>query len=313
MGKYKEINTVPTVFSVGTSEIYVNGRVKYYPDRNGELQLGVVDFFDRGGFRKKGFEANKATVWVSDRVYIHDPGLDTVSINPISGEEIRKWGYRIENDSPSRKAYDLGGSAKGRSRARTKLYDLARCNWDLDAMFTLTFDAAKVDRTNYGEIIKALNTWLSNRVRRFGLKYVAVPEYHADGASIHLHGMCNFDALTTTYSGHRHKGRKVWNIADFPYGFTVVKKIDETDTDRQAVAAYICKYITKDFQKVGGRYFLHGGELTKPTVLLRELSDEDIKVLVSAVDCARWTCPTPIGDYTRLTIKSPKKPEDGGV
>ena len=305
MGEYKVIDRGATVFGVGYEQILVNGRVKYYPDRDGNLMLGSVETFSRGGFRRKGYEVDRRRVWVSSTLAVHDTSLDVSTYNPLTGQTVTKWGYQYVNDSPDgvKKSYNLDGSAKGRSRARGKLYDLVRCNWDLDCMFTLTFDASRIDRTDYGEIVKALRVWLDNRVRRNGLKYVAVPEYHADGKAVHIHGLCNFDALTTIYSGHRHNGRRVYNISDFPYGFTAVKKIRNGDTDRYAVAAYVCKYISKGNAKVGGRYFLHGGNLVKPTVVLRELSDEDIEQLQAAVPCKSWSIPTPMGTYCKISVQ----------
>lgn len=312
MGQYKIFDRDATVLAVGYGDIIVNGRVKYYPDRDGNLMIGAVDTFSHGGFRRKGFECNRVTVWCSNRVYVHDPALDVTTYNPVTRQDVTRWGYTVTNDSPNN-TYNLDGNARGRARARTKLYDLVRCNWDLDCMVTLTFDADKIDRTSYDDIIKALNGWFANRVRRNGLKYVVVPEYHADGEAIHFHGLCNFDALSTMYSGKRHKGRKVYNITDFPFGFTVVKRIADGDSDRQRVAAYVCKYISKGNAKVGGRYFLHGGRLAKPTTVLRELSDDDLAQLLAATECAQWSCPTPMGTYTRYTIKSPKKPENDPV
>lgn len=307
MGQYKQINRGATVLAVGYNDIIVNGRVKYYPDRDGNLLIGQVDTFSHGGFRRRGYERDTLRVWVSDRVHVHVPALDTVTYNPVTGQDVVKWGYMVTNDSPERKVYNLDGNARGRARARTKLYDLVRCNWDLDCMVTLTFDADKIDRESYGDIVKALSGWLANRVRRNGLKYVAVPEYHADGKAVHIHALCNFAALSTIYSGVRQKGRNVYNITDYPYGYTAVVRLGCTDADRQAVAAYVCKYITKGNAKVGGRYFLHGGRLDKPTVVLRELSDDDLAQLVAAVPCAQWSCPTPMGTYTRYTLKPAEK------
>jgi hypothetical protein len=37
-----------------------------------------------------------------------------------------------------------------------------------------------------------------------------------------------------------------------------------TQGDREKVARYISKYITKTLEKVGGRYYLHGGALAQP-------------------------------------------------
>ena len=313
MGEYKNINRGATVLAVGYNDTIVNGRVKYYPDRDGNLMIGQVDTFSRGGFRRRSYERDTVRVWVSDRVYIHDPEKDVTTYNPITGQDVTRWGYAVVNDSPDgaqRKQYNLDGSAKGRNRARSKLYDLVRCNWQLDCMVTLTFAADQVDRCDYDAIMAQLKDWLGNRVRRAGLCYVAVPEYHADGKAVHIHGLCNFDALATTYSGVKQHGRMVYNITDYPYGYTAVVRLGCTDADRQAVAAYVCKYITKGGAKVGGRYYLHGGQLAKPTTVLRELSDDDIAQLTATTDCTQWSCPTPMGTYTRYTIKSPKKPKN---
>lgn len=307
MGQYKNIDRGATVLAVGFKDIIVNGRVKYYPDRDGNLLIGSVETFSHGGFRRAGYEADKVRTWVSDRIHVHNPDLDTVTHNPITGQNVTKWGYDVVNDSPdgAPRKYNLDGSAKGRSRARSKLYDLVRCNWQLDTMVTLTLDPAQIDRTAYPDIIKALSTWLSNRVRRDGLTYVAVPEYHADGEAIHIHGLCNWDALRTTYSGVKQRGRMVYNVTDWALGFSAAVRLGCTDADRQAVAAYVAKYITKGGRKVGGRYFLHGGKLTRPTTVLREMSDDDIAQLLTAVPCRQWSIPTPMGTYTKITLDAP--------
>lgn len=310
MGQYKQINRGATVLAVGYNEIIVNGRVKYYPDRDGNLMIGSVETFSHGGFRRKGFEADRVRMWVSDRVHVHDPSLDVTTYNPITGQDVTRWGYTVVNDSPDgaqRKQYNLDGSAKGRSRARGKLYDLVRCNWQLNTMVTLTLDPAKIDRTAYPDIIKALSTWLANRVRRDGLAYVAVPEYHADGETIHIHGLCNWDALHTIYSGVKQHGRMVYNVTDWLLGFSAAVRLGCTDADRQAVAAYVCKYITKGGRKVGGRYFLHGGKLARPTTVLREMSDDDVAQLLAAVPCRRWSIQTPMGTYTKITLQAAEK------
>lgn len=304
MGQYKKIDRGATVLAVGYKDIIVNGRVKYYPDRDGNLMIGTVETFSHGGFRRAGYEVDKLRVWVSDRVHIHDPCKDVTTYNPITGQDVTRWGYTVTNDSPDgvQRKYNLAGSAKGRSRARGKLYDLVRCNWQLDTMFTFTLDPTKIDRTAYPDIIKALSTWLANRVRRDGLVYVAVPEYHADGEAIHIHGLCNWAALHTIYSGVKRRGRMVYNVTDWRLGFSAAVRMGCSDTDRQRVSAYVCKYITKDNRKVGGRYFLHGGKLTRPTTVLREMSDDDVAQLVTAVPCRRWSTLTPMGTYTKITI-----------
>ena len=71
-------------------------------------------------------------------------------------------------------------------RAASKLRDIALCN-DFRYFVTLTLDPAKIDRHDMDALVRVLNRWADNRVRRHGLRYVLVPERHKDGA-IHLHG-----------------------------------------------------------------------------------------------------------------------------
>ncbi len=150
------------------------------------------------------------------------------------------------------------------------------CTPSLNCFVTLTFAPDKVNRTDYGEIVKKLSIWLDNRVRRHGLKYVLVPEYHKDGESVHFHGLMNFEALTLVratnnkkgrYLGQElcdDKGRPIFNIKDFTLGHTTVIPIEGVN-GREACAKYCYKYIVKSGgQKVGGRYYLSGGDLGRP-------------------------------------------------
>lgn len=148
---------------------------------------------------------------------------------------------------------------RSRSRARTRIFDLAQCN-EWKYFITLTLDAGKIDRYDYKEIVRALNRWLDNRVRRKGLRYLIVPELHKDGA-IHFHGLIN-DALHIVDSGHKDKGgHTIYNLPDWTLGFTTAISLYG---ERGAVARYITKYITKTESIVGGRWYLHGGALQEP-------------------------------------------------
>ena len=294
--------------SLTENDIYCNGRVKLYPSKDGEWTIGQVDFFiDRGAFRIKGFEENKQ--WKADYHYQPCEALDEVTYNPITGENVTKKGIALLPDSPAStssgtKYNTEGGNDKGRRRAMVKIFDYVRCNWEFDCMFTLTFDAEKIDRTSYGDIVKSVGQWLSNRVRRNGLKYIAVPEFHKDGEAIHFHGVCNFKALQTKYSGVRQGGKGVYNITDFPYGFTAVKKFGGEEKDRHAVAVYVSKYITKASEKVGGRYYLHGGKLLKPIERLIDVTEEEATKIADVLGCKEWRCPTPIGGtYVKFTVE----------
>ncbi len=173
-----------------------------------------------------------------------------------------------------------GGIERGRRRSRRRFFDYILCNWEFDCMVTLTVSKEQCDRTDYRAIIAKLNYWLSNRVARNGLKYILVPEYHSDGEAIHFHGFMNKCALRLVDSGHKHKGRRVYNICDYPLGFSTCVKLDNM---RQYAAWYCYKYITKGDEKIGGRYMLSGGKLRKPvyeyaTVDYDEAAGEEIQV-----------------------------------
>jgi hypothetical protein len=55
--------------------------------------------------------------------------------------------------------------------------------------------------------------------------------------------------------------QEVFNIDSWKLGFSTAMR---TQGERKQVAGYIAKYITKSLEKVGGRYYLHGGKLAEP-------------------------------------------------
>ena len=156
-------------------------------------------------------------------------------------------------------------------RARAQVRELALCN-PFSWFVTLTLDRSKVDRYDMEAITRKLNAWLDNRVRRKGLKYVLVPERHKDGA-IHFHGFFN-DALGAVQSGHvDKKGHPVYNLPDWTLGFTTAIRLYGEYS--QAVG-YVCKYIGKQGEKPGGRWFYSGGELEKAQVEYAVLDFYDV-------------------------------------
>lgn len=306
MGEWKKIPA--TQLAVTENETYTTGRMKYYPTSDGIWMLGSFDFFEgAGAFRRSGFESN--TEWSPDLHTVRNPEKDVTTWNSLTEDYVVKWGYDLVEDTPhglpERGKYNTeGGNDKGRRRAVVRIFDYVLCNWDLDCMFTMTFDKEQIDRTSYADIIKEVGQWFSNRVRRNGLKYIAVPEFHADGTAIHLHGVCNFAALQTKYSRVRQKGKGVYNITDFPFGFTAVKKIGTGAGDRHAVAVYVSKYITKSSEKIGGRYYLHGGKLQKPRQILCGLTREDAEKIAQEFPCSVFECGTPQGGtYVKYTVQ----------
>lgn len=173
------------------------------------------------------------------------------------------------------------------NRAKVRCFDYIMCNPDLDMFATLTCDAERVDRTDYAAIYKYTRAWLSNRVQRRGLKYILCPEYHHDGQAIHFHMLCNCYglgpncqyALTPSLRIRTRKGKPICNITDWELGFSTAQRIPEED-NRDAVAKYIFKYMGKQAgARIGGRYFLHGGDLKTPIEELCDVEPAAIQAL----------------------------------
>ena len=187
--------------------------------------------------------------------------------NPEGLEVADDWGERVFAPSAdvgreANSERDTDDARRARRRALRTLTDHVQATPDLNCFVTLTLDGGKVDRYDYQAIIRKYNAFLSNTVQRRGLKYVLVPELHKDGA-IHFHGLTN-DVWRTTDSGLKSRsGGAIMNIDDYKYGYSTLVRIDE---NREAVCRYVTKYITKDSQKVGGRYILAGGKLAKPHI-----------------------------------------------
>jgi hypothetical protein len=185
----------------------------------------------------------------------------------------------VDEQPPQAAAVDVDRSLR---RAAAKLRDMALSN-RFSYFVTLTLDQSKIDRYDMGQITKALNGWLDNHVRRDGLAYVLVPERHKDGA-VHFHGFFN-DALGVVDSGTldvpgSRKPRKprsaaqraewlaagahvVYNLEAWPYGFSTAL---ELYGDYAAAVAYVCKYVRKQREKIGGRWWYHGGKLDGPVI-----------------------------------------------
>lgn len=204
-----------------------------------------------------------------------------------------------EEDKPPKRKAQAGKKQsqdleRARRRAAAKVRDIARCTrfrW----FVTLTFSPEKVNRYDMKEILRLMRTWLDNRVRRNGLAYVLVPEYHKDGA-VHFHGFFNDADIGIIDSGTlRVQGRKqpmrprsekqrqellincaqiVYNVTEFVHGFSTAIEIYG---DYDAAISYCCKYIGKQTEKIGGRWYYSGGDLGRPDIELVDCSFDEIK------------------------------------
>lgn len=143
-------------------------------------------------------------------------------------------------------------SAKKRSMRRTKqvVYDIAKSN-DWEYFMTFTFNPEKVDRYSFDECSVKFSNWLKNmRKNCTKLKYIVVPELHKDGAW-HFHGLfMNVDGLEFIDGGKRYRGRVVYNVGKYKFGWTEAIALD----GRPNVCTYLTKYYTKKmFENTRGK------------------------------------------------------------
>jgi hypothetical protein len=175
------------------------------------------------------------------------------------------------------------------SRSRRRAYKRVRDIMDANAFdwfVTLTFDDDVIDRTSYADTIKAINRWLDNNVRRHKWKYCGVVEYHKRTENngkhaVHYH-LCVSGDMRLTDSGtvirpdggkpvklttamrqgySRDTLKTVYNISDWRYGYSTAI---HTYGERLQLSRYICKYILKSDDKIGGRWYYSGGLLDEP-------------------------------------------------
>lgn len=150
-------------------------------------------------------------------------------------------------------------------RTRSVLSDLCLCN-DFEWFVTLTFSPHKVKyRDNLSCCKSVLTSWLNHQRYNHSpnMKYIAVPEFHKDGA-VHFHLLMSDFHGAMRPSGVKNKnGRDIYNISYWnrDYGFSTAVKIDNIE----AVSAYVRKYITKDMILLPGqKRYLCSNNLIRP-------------------------------------------------
>ena len=309
MNYVSNLNMIP-------SDYLSNTRKKYWVDSDGELHLYEMMVADRSVFRPSGLELSEFSEEVERRL-----AYEAVN-RELYGDGFAPSGGYVSVLPPDHVASALSS----RRRARRKIFDYIMCN-DFDCFVTLTLDSSLIDRGDYAAVIKKLGTYLDNRVRRHGLFYVGVPELHKNGG-LHFHFCMNSAALKLVYSGcvsvegrkkpikectasrlhiPQSDWHKVYNVTDWKLGFSTAIL---TYGDRGAVARYMSKELNKVIQKnvsadgvlekIGGRWYLSGGKLSRPVVVLDNVDFESVDGTYS-FDC-------PMGRYKVVNFN-----EDGSI
>lgn len=250
-----------------------NVRVKFYPLKDGTMRPYQIIISRESLFSDK--ETCSSTALCVDRAKAQAFAQAAEAAAEAAAAEPRDSAELPEDEDGK-----IDAAIRNYKAAHRRLYDKIQSNPQLNLFVTLTLDEGVISRTEYSEIIKHLSRWLDNRVRRDGLQYILVPEYHKDGKSIHFHGLMNDNGLHLENSHHKHNGKTIYNISDYPYGFTTAKRVTNPKGGNysDAISKYVHKYMTKalrevgdnpeaaDALKIGGRYYLSGGDLHKPTL-----------------------------------------------
>lgn len=238
--------------------LYYRSRMKVYPMGGREIMYSTKPIFTPGS-TGKGSDRKKKKTDKSD-------GLSDKPCSDAAKSSTAKDIDPLSAGEPNAANFD-----RSRRRARAKVRDLALSNrfaW----FVTLTLDPAKVNRYDLSSFQRVLTRWLDNAVRRRGLQYILVPERHKDGA-IHFHGFFSDAAMDMVSSGHTDAaGHPVFNCQAWPYGFTACIRI--YGNYAQAVS-YVCKYIGKQGEKPGGRWYYSGGGLQQPQIVYGILDNWD--------------------------------------
>ncbi len=216
---------------------------------------------------KEGLVLPEKPNYYNCRIKIYPDGRKNIAcftkdiFNPEKWEEYTD--LNGENEKKCDREYTRTYTADGvrtdnLKRAREKVFDLAFINVELwQYMVTLTLDKKKINRYDADEIMPKFQNWLKHACYRKDLSYLLVAEPHKDGA-VHFHGLMS-DGLAYKDSGLTDEsGRKVYDIADYPFGFARAVPIDEGTQGN--CCKYITKYMTKDFTKIFGRMYWAGGK-----------------------------------------------------
>lgn len=254
------------------TDVNFYSRAKYYRTPDGVIKLAKIQHLSFPSFRVPGFEEIKPENHSElDRLLNEAEEEAAASPSAISSLYDESSNFELEDERE-----EYRSAWKNLHRAKMNAFDKILCNPDLDTFATLTISPEYVnDRASWDDVYKRLKVWLSNRVSRNGLKYVICPERHKLGG-IHFHALMNSSALSLTRATNAHtgaplyhNGQPLYNIEDFPFGFTSAEIVKHATVDREKVAKYIFKYMGKQGVegKIGGRYVLTGGELAKPIYL----------------------------------------------
>lgn len=146
----------------------------------------------------------------------------------------------------------IDNKERANRRAKKRVRDYVKCN-QFTHFVTLTFKPEfDTDKLR----LNKLQNWLKYNRKKYGnFGYVLVPERHANGM-IHFHGVIDLEcfnllAAENSKGAIEFKGEPVYNISEWSKtGFSTATEI----RNRNKVANYITKYMSKDFDTTVGKH-----------------------------------------------------------
>lgn len=175
---------------------------------------------------------------------------------------------------------------------------------DFDWFWTLTFDSAKIDRTNAQAVFNCYKKYINNIKKQYPqFGYMTFPEQHEDGC-FHFHlltngltpkqmglvnsgkvcchwakkkynGIMSKEHFEKTKQFHELKetdGETIYNATSFAYGFTTVSRI----VSRERCNSYVKKYVEKALgsTEVFKKRFYYSSNLNKPDTIKKLIKAE---------------------------------------
>lgn len=154
---------------------------------------------------------------------------------------------------------NYSNSENARFTSKNRLTELILANPDFNYFFTGTLDPKKWNREDFKTFYRSFKRFLHHK----HIKYILVPEYHADGKSIHLHGVFNqsIEPYLEEFNLSRKlpkfitqglkDGRELYNFPDYAkrFGWVSIERVKSLE----AVAHYITKYVSKSFDDAESR------------------------------------------------------------
>lgn len=212
----------------------------------------------------------------------------------INGERFRLYEDGVLENYKKQDILNSYGASLRRTRILMNM--LLNMN-DFDWFWTLTFDKARIDRTDDKQVFECYKKYINNIKKQFpSFKYMTFPERHEDGC-FHFHlltagltakqmglvnsgkvcchwakkkynGICSREHFEKTKHLHDLKdtdGETIYNATSFAYGYTTVSRI----VSRERCNSYVKKYVEKALgsTEVFKKRFYYSSNLDVPLVV----------------------------------------------